>query len=142
MSAAAEGPEPCAGVLVGGGAESGPGTLAALLYPLPWVAQLPAGRPAAAGGRRRRGKPALPWAGVAGGRPVAGGQASPAMGDARGGAGQPVTGVGGSFQMLTDLTYIVPEQLPGVLFSSARSRRRYMVCWGMCAVVVSASWLS
>ena len=45
-------------------------------------------------------------------------------------------------QTLTDLTYIVPEQLPGLLFSSARSRSRYIACRGMLVVVVSASWLS
>lgn len=42
-------------------------------------------------------------------------------------------------QMLTDLTYIVPSQLPGLLFSSARSRSRYIACCGMLRVVVSAS---
>jgi hypothetical protein len=52
-----------------------------------------------------------------------------------------ITGYAGS-HMLTDLTYIVPEQLPGELFSSARSRIRYIASCGMPVVVVSASLLS
>lgn len=109
-------------------AASGPGMVAVLLCVLSLVAQLPTGArklgPASPGGWR---------AGVVGGR---------VLGKVSRGLGQLVAGGAGGFQMLTDLTYMVPEQLPGVSFSSARSRRRYMVCWGMCAVVVSASWLS
>jgi hypothetical protein len=140
----AEGPEPCAGVVVGGGAACGPGTLAVLLCVLSLVAQVPASvrwPTAGVGGRRassvsgRRASATVERRRSAG----VGGKGFP--GRCRG-SGQPVAGVGGGFQMLTDLTYIVPEQLPGVSFSSARSRRRYMLCWGMCAVVVSASWLS